>query len=364
MTEQYCLVCGSRVIAIELEINSGLNRPIAMGAGLVALDVVISNRENEARFWVGGSCGNILTILAYFGWQSFPIAYLGKDQASEIMFEDLNKWGVKTNFIFMSDKTATPIIVERIRNRENNSFPTHVFEFKCPFCGSMLPRNRPLPKAVTEMLIDRMPDSNVFYFDRVSSTILTLAKIQKSKGALIVFEPHRLMERSLFNECLELSDIIKYSSEQIEGIRTEAYAPLEIQTLGAKGLRYRIKNDSIVSDWKKLDGLQSLKIVDSAGAGDWCTAGLIHYLGQRGSQAFLKVTEKTIVDALRFGQCLSTIKCAYEGPRGIMYYIQKTKFQYLVNNCYSKEDIQQDVMEIFSTKIKNHNFLCPHCEIP
>jgi fructokinase len=352
------------VIAIELEINSHFNKPVAMGAGLVALDIVISKRENEARFWVGGSCGNILTILAYFGWRSFPIAYLGKDQASEIMFEDLNKWGVNTDFIFLSDATATPIIVERIKNRDDNSHPTHVFEFKCPFCGSMLPRNRPLPKTVTEMLIGKMPASNVFYFDRVSGTNIALAKIQKSKGALIIFEPHRIMERALFKECLELSDIVKYSSEQIQGIRTKAFAPLEIQTLGAKGLKYRIKNDTIITDWKKIDSLESPKIVDSAGAGDWCTAGLIHCLGQKGSGVFLGLPEKKIIDALTFGQCLSAVKCAYEGPRGIMYYLEKTRLQFLVESCYSKADIQQDISsESVTKKIKSYNSICPHCSL-
>ena len=361
MKRQYCQLCGCRVNAIELEIKPDFNQPVVTGAGLVALDVVIGGHERMPRFWVGGSCGNILTILAYFGWRSFPIAYIGKDTASEIMLDDLDKWGVKTNFIFSSEKTFTPIIVERIKDAQNGAYPTHVFEFKCPFCGAMLPRNKHLPTAIAETIIQRIPNSNVFYFDRVSSSVLALAKIQKSKGALIVFEPHRLVEKSLFRKCLEISDIVKYSSEQIKSISAEPYVPLEIQTLGARGLRYRLKNDAVVSDWTLLAGLKSQRIVDSAGAGDWCTAGIIHFIGQRGAQPFRNLEKETIERALSFGQRLSTIKCSYEGPRGLMYYIQKRKLQFMLDDSFSEPEFCDKESSNLTQPLSENHRICPQC---
>jgi fructokinase len=50
--------------------------PTAYGTGFVALDVVVDLKAGtEARF-AGGTCGNVLTILAFLGWRAVPIASL------------------------------------------------------------------------------------------------------------------------------------------------------------------------------------------------------------------------------------------------------------------------------------------------
>ena len=46
-------------------------RPVVVGTGLVALDVVInSDVHRPPRLWAGGTCGNVLTILSYLGWHA------------------------------------------------------------------------------------------------------------------------------------------------------------------------------------------------------------------------------------------------------------------------------------------------------
>jgi fructokinase len=51
--------------------------PIAYGTGFVSLDIVISSDPSEPSYhWAGGTCSNVLTILSYLGWKSFPIARL------------------------------------------------------------------------------------------------------------------------------------------------------------------------------------------------------------------------------------------------------------------------------------------------
>ena len=57
-------------------------KPVCLGTGLVVLDVVMNgNPHSRSKVWAGGSCGNVLTILSYLGWNAFPITRLGNDDA-------------------------------------------------------------------------------------------------------------------------------------------------------------------------------------------------------------------------------------------------------------------------------------------
>ena len=41
---------------------------VVLGAGLVALDVIIpADLDAPVRLWAGGTCGNVLAVLAYLG---------------------------------------------------------------------------------------------------------------------------------------------------------------------------------------------------------------------------------------------------------------------------------------------------------
>ena len=48
-----------------------------IGVGLVSLDFVVNVSDRSAvRAWAGGTCGNVLTILGYLGWDAYPVARL------------------------------------------------------------------------------------------------------------------------------------------------------------------------------------------------------------------------------------------------------------------------------------------------
>jgi sugar/nucleoside kinase (ribokinase family) len=235
-------------------------KPVCTGAGYVALDVVINGKgEALPHLWAGGSCGNVLTILSYMGWQPYPIANLGNDAAADRILEDMEKWGVKTDFIYKENSGSTPIVIERIKTTCSGK-PSHKYEWKCPNCGSRLPKYRSIK--VTSQIIEKMPVSQVFYFDRLSRSTLEIAKEQKSHGALIVFEPSRTRNKELFKEGLSVAHIVKYSHEQLNSspIIEARNVLLEIQTLGAKGLRYRF-ND-LESRWNKWSTMGAFQITE------------------------------------------------------------------------------------------------------
>jgi hypothetical protein len=338
--------------------------PICIGTGLIALDVLINGTtDGLLRLWAGGSCGNVLTILSYLGWQSFPIADLGVDNASETILNDMRRWNVNTNFIHRSRRAVTPIIIERLSNNGNSG--VHEFKFKCPVCGSFLPRNKPLPYERAQKIAGKVPVASVFYFDRVSSAAVELAKLQRSKGALIVFEPCKLSKMRLFKESLEIAHIVKYSRDQIHVAGLGRGPFLEIQTLGNEGLKYRFERiNGKCHEWKKMSAFQVSKLNDAAGAGDWCTAGIIHVAGQDGAHGLAERSPQEIEEALKFGQILAAMKCSCEGARGLMYTLGKGELQSIAYRLMKGENIDWNPSEIVYESEKDIlRNVCPSCAV-
>lgn len=346
----------------RFQLNTGSSKPISMGTGLVTLDAVIEEQNDDyPQLWVGGSCGNVMTILAYLGWTSYPIANIGNDSASKIILDDMATWGVKTDFVYRNENIFTPIVIERLYN--NRSKPTHVFKFKCPYCGSHLPRSRPVPRSLVIEILKRLPIAQVFYFDRVSRVAVEFAEILKSRGALIVFEPHRISKERLFKKCLEIAHIVKYSAEQLRSITFRRMIPLEIQTLGARGLRYKFKDsEGREHGWRKVKAFEVPELIDSAGAGDWLAAGVIHKLGQDGCNEFSQATQEDVEDSLIFGQGLATINCISQGARGIMYDIDRQDLESVLWNLITRERLEEHTRKIMPKHERRFvSQLCPSC---
>jgi hypothetical protein len=59
--------------------------------------------------------------------------------------------------------------------------------------------------------------------------------------------------------------------------------------------------------------------IDTSGAGDWFTAGIVHKLCQRGQQGFAKLKERHVQEAIKLGQAMATWNCQFQGARGAMY---------------------------------------------
>src|SRR5574337_794923 len=145
-------------------VKSSLVNPTCMGSGLVALDVIYEKPKNNPKFRAGCSCGNVLTILSYFGWNSYPISRLGNDQEGNRIIEDMKRWNVKTDFVELDSKIDSPRIIERI---SEGKIPKHRFYLKCEH-GNWLPQRKPFLLKSLEVIQNKFPQSNVFYFDRAS----------------------------------------------------------------------------------------------------------------------------------------------------------------------------------------------------
>jgi sugar/nucleoside kinase (ribokinase family) len=314
--------------------NTIKKTPTCVGAGLVALDVIMNgNPEAPVKIFAGGSCGNVLSILSFLGWTSLPIARLKKDVASDKLLADLKKWKVKTTLVSTTEDGSTPIIIQRIKEDKLGNL-THRFEFRNPDNGEWLPRYKPVLSADVPEFTGKQGKAEVFYFDRVNRAALDLATFYKEKGATIFFEPSSFSEEKQFEEALSIADIIKFSGERI-GDYAKRFpiqkASLEIETLGENGVRFRFGLDKKTKNWKSVPTYKISHFMDAAGAGDWTSAGIISSLCANGANGFKKVSEKKVISAIKYGQALGAANCLFDGARGIMYNLPKTRIDALIN---------------------------------
>jgi len=311
-------------------------RPVIFGTGLIALDVIISaDRSREPLTAAGGTCANVLTALSYLGWEAYPVARLNGDAASAVVQSDLSRWNVVLDFATQPPTAATPIIVQTIR-RNRHGQPRHRFSLSCPVCGAWLPSFHPVTGKAARELLGVLEDTrppgfapHVFFFDRASRGALLLAEAFAARGALVVFEPSGRSEPKLFSEALAVAHVLKYSRERLPDLATsgpESRARLlEIETCGAKGLRYRSRLLRSRA-WQGLDSVPAPKLIDTAGAGDWCAAGLLYRLAAGGLDGLVDLGPADLKEGIRFGQAVASMACGYEGARGVMYGISRPTF--------------------------------------
>lgn len=320
-----------------------------IGTGFIVLDVIRNTVENgatEKRF-AGGSCGNVLAILSYFGWTASAVGRIGDDHAGRELLHDFGKWGVRTDLLRVEVGRGTPIIVQE-NYTDSKGRPRHRFSRACPVCGASLPAYRPLLASDAESVASQLPAHAVFYFDRVAAGTLDLAQKSRAKGALVVFEPSGIKDERMFVECLKTAHIVKYSNERIEEVHdlvAKAKVPVEIETLGAKGLRLRVRVNGRAGSWKELPAYSAIELRDAAGSGDWCTAGIVQRLLGNGSSVEQPMCDTdAVVAAARYGQALAALNCGFEGARGLMYAANAKRVLDLAEAIVSGHDTPRELV--------------------
>lgn len=314
-------------------------KPGIFGTGLIALDLVIGiDSQTPVHSWAGGTCGNILAIMSYLGWDAYPIARMNGDPASERVRVDLAKWGVHLDFTDCEPTGHTPIIIQQIKRARDGS-PTHRFLWTCPHCGKRLPSYRPVTQDAIEDILPALSNSSVFFLDRVSRAAVSLAAEAARSGAVVVFEPSGRSDEKLFDEALQIAHVVKYSDQRLSdagGPMIGSRATLvEIQTLGSQGLRYRHRLAGEASGWLSLPPLPAPRLVDTCGSGDWCTAGFLTAAASKGVEGLKQGGELQIASALRYGQALAAWNCGFEGARGGMYALERQEFERQVDAIIS-----------------------------
>lgn len=307
------------------------SRPKVFGTGFIALDLVVGpDPESPPRAWAGGTCGNVLSILAYLGWRAYPIARMNEDVASEHVRTDMRRWGVHLDWAECAPTAHTPMVVQEIRRGQDGK-TDHRFSWSCPHCGRWLPPFKAITADAAEGVKPALRGASVFFMDRLSRGTLALAATASESGALVVFEPSGKSDDRLLAEAVGLAHVIKYADQRLAGVpkamTKESAGLLEIQTLGHRGLRYRHRLGQRPPRWMHLKAIPAPRIADTCGAGDWCTAGLISVAAAGGQEGFRRKGPRGVRSALRYGQALAAWNCGFEGARGGMYAVSRTAFK-------------------------------------
>lgn len=291
-------------------------RPSISGAGFVTLDVTLDHASRVTYRGVGGTTGNVLSILAFFGWRSIPVVRVGSDPIGREVLREFTELGVDVRHMGAESALETPLTFQFAS--QPSSPPRYGFE--CPSCGKSRRFTRELVDTGYKAALNDVSSTNVFFFDRVTPGAVEMAETARESGAVVFFEPSTVAaDSTLFAKALRASHIVKYSADRISGAVSEFLDSgfVEIQTRGSEGLRFR--KHSLAPDWVSLPALRLANIADTSGAGDWCSAGFIHTLEQLAQNcAPQDLSYNDIYDSLRKAQAIAALSCQHVGARGLM----------------------------------------------
>lgn len=341
----------------DLDLKPAEDNPTCLGSGFMALDIVEGRHGNFAT--VGGSCGNVMSILAWLGWTATISGRLLDDVAGQFIKDELDDIGVKTEHLALEEKGESPIVIQKFVESENGQ-RSHRFSLTCPDCRRWLPRYRPMTLRHAATVIEAGLTPKVYYFDRTAPATLRLANWAKDQDAIVVFEPSSIGDEGQFQKAVDVCHILKYSKERLGHVHDleEAKAPkIVIETAGSEGLKVRWKGR-----WSRLSAFKTPVFEDAAGSGDWCTAGLIHRLGRSGVAGIETIRKADLEGALHFGQAVAAVNCGFEGARGAMMVLSHEEFDMALESLTSpNSDDALDWQSVDRPERKMPNGFCFTC---
>ena len=264
---------------------------------------------------VGGTCGNVMCMLAHFGWETFPVTNLDRSEEGLGMTQSLKDYGCDCRFVTNTDKGGTTILTIRHGLDENGNKKMSVRQGSPG--GSRFPRRchlrlRDQAPAFIEAL-DFVPD--VFFFDDPAAGYRYMARELRDNGALVYFEPSAIKEKADF-ESIAASDIIKFSGENVQDISfvKDYRDKLFIQTLGSEGLRFNLRGEG----WVNLPPVENGNVMDWEGAGDWTTSAFLNALAGIEALSIKRLTSAVVKEALEKAQVVASKSVSYIGSKGMI----------------------------------------------
>jgi sugar/nucleoside kinase (ribokinase family) len=292
--------------------------PQIVGTGLAALDLIVDYGSRADRYLAGGggTCANVLAALATMGWQSTLIGAVRQSKAAEIVAEDLKAAGVEVEFVFSSEASAVPVIVEHVGRGLFSRRVRHWFSFDCPFCRRELPRFSVPADELLSTKAHRIQQTDVFFADRLSPAIVEMAASARHRGAFVMYEPSTISDQRWTEAMLAVAHVVKYSADYAKKLSLVPVGDaLWIETHGAKGLRWKA---SAASSWTAIRAPVVPKLVDSCGAGDWFSAGLLLSLFEVATDP-RSAAERQLEEAIQYAMLLAAWSCGFLGARGPLY---------------------------------------------
>lgn len=238
-----------------------------LGAGTFPLDNLQEKTGKDIKTiyqHVGGTCGNVMSILAWMGWHTLPAARLDNSETGLLIKADLESYGCDTRLVSNTPDGGTTIL-DIIHKTGRDGKPKTAYMAHSPRGGRFVNHRFWTLKQAQALFdsLEEMPD--VFFFDRCAPGNILLAQLFHERGVLVYYEPNEPVDRN-FLRAVATSDIVKFSNEKHPDVSfTEGFTDkLFIQTLNEKGLRFKLRAEG----WMTIPPEHNPHAVDGEGAGD------------------------------------------------------------------------------------------------
>lgn len=306
-----------------------------VGTGFSGLDII----RNESIEYIlpGGTCANVVAVLASLGWSSQLFKANYSDSWNIFVNNRLYEYGV--NIIeYANSNELTPKVIQV--NEDNR----HYFYTVCPECKRRLVNIKLPTKNILKMIGSNLIETNIFFFDRISNGIKLAVKTANDNLIWTFYEPNSCRSYTqLLNNASE-ANIVKFSSDRISHkvantLKNDLSLPesktkLIIITMGIKGVAFSLKNDANhFSEWHLIDAIIANDIVDTSGAGDWLTAGFLDVFIDHYPKVVSNISFQIVLKALQNGQNQSQICCKSLGALGALNKIDSMSIPPQKWNC-------------------------------
>lgn len=304
-------------------------RPVIIGSGQYNYDIIkireypdgfsIGKRnpytETTLVEEVGGTCGNVMCMLAHLGWETRPQVKLIDSEEGHKLADSLKEFGCDSRYISFSPNGGFSGLM--CTHRKNRNTGEH--ELGLRGFGPNGSRFRKITELRARDEVPQFLDSiteypDVYFFDHNEAGPREMAKDFRNRGTLIYYEAENNKDWNKFLKSVELADIVKFSDENVPDIDfCKNYSDkLFIQTLGPKGMRFSLKG----GEWVKVKPVPVENVVDWEGCGDTVSAVFLNELYKFGLPKVSELTEEQVLKALNVAAEKSAFNTQYYGSKG------------------------------------------------
>ena len=263
---------------------------------------------------VGGTCGNVMCILARLGWIAIPQVKLINTEEGQQIADSLKVYGCDLQYVSLVEKGGFSGMV--CTHRKSNKTGEHELGLR-----SFGPNGSQFRK-VTELRVrDEVPaflhtlaeTPDVYFFDHSEAGPRAVANELRNRGTLIYYECENSKDWKKFIKSVEVADIVKFSNENVSDLKfCDGYKDkLFIQTQGAKGLQFKLREGA----WIHVDPVQVENVMDWEGCGDTTTAVFLNELGKMGLPHVSSLTEEQVLSALKAATAKAALCTQYYGSK-------------------------------------------------
>ena len=293
---------------------------IVSGENLI--DVFQCNNKKNYKMHIGGAGFNTALALGRLNSNIHYLSNVSKDYFGNNIFKELKKNNIKTNLVERSEfLTALAFINNKKKPKFSFYFKDSAFRYTY--------RKKVAKKYLKKINLAYFTCLSL-YLEPVASQSLKLMKDLKGKS-IIFIDPNireKIIENkknflNLFKRYMKFANIIKLSDEDLKFLSNNKNEKIIISkwikkyslsalilTRGKKGAILYTKKYSISEKARKTN------IIDTVGAGDTFSAGIISYLEKKKLSNLKKInniTKKDWAKALRFANTIASINCSRAG---------------------------------------------------